>query len=90
MLEERRTLLVKISSEQKRKGWAKMSSSHEERAEGMEEHINRLKELLFSLKKPVITFKNKVTIIHAIKNALYGVKRVSTFRITGLIFHHPY
>lgn len=47
VLEERRNLLNKMSEEERSKGWIKSSGNKEKRAEELERHISRLKELLF-------------------------------------------
>ncbi|MDB5191104.1 MAG: hypothetical protein JWQ96_667 [Segetibacter sp.] len=51
MMEERKSLLKKISGDQSAKGFARMSDSHKERAADLEKHIDKLKELLFSAQK---------------------------------------
>jgi len=48
MMEERRSLLAKMSEEEKSKGWKQSAESKEERAKELEEHIERLKQLLFA------------------------------------------
>lgn len=48
ILEERRNLLNKMSEEEQSKGWVKSSGNKQKRAEELETHISRLKEVLFS------------------------------------------
>ena len=47
ILEERRNLLNKMAEEEGSKGWVKSSGSKQKRADELETHINRLKEILF-------------------------------------------
>jgi two-component system chemotaxis response regulator CheB len=49
MMEERRNLLKKMSVEEKGKGWLKSATHKQERAIELEEHINRLKQILFEV-----------------------------------------
>jgi len=51
MLEERRNLLQKMSREESSKGWLKMAAQKKARAHELENHINRLKTLLFETKE---------------------------------------
>lgn len=48
VLEERRNLLNKMAEEERGKGWVKSSGNKEKRAEELEKHISRLKEVLFT------------------------------------------
>jgi hypothetical protein len=48
MMEERRHLLTSLADKEKEQGRAALSRGHYDRAEEMQRHINRLKELLFS------------------------------------------
>lgn len=48
ILEERRNLLYRMGEEERSKGWVKSSGNKEKRAEELEIHIKRLKEVLFS------------------------------------------
>lgn len=48
ILEERRNLLNKMSEEEQSKGWVKSSGNKQKRAEELETHISRLKEVLFN------------------------------------------
>jgi len=47
ILEERRNLLNKMAEEERSKGWVKSSGNKQRRAEELETHIKRLKEILF-------------------------------------------
>jgi two-component system chemotaxis response regulator CheB len=47
MMEERRSLLKKMADEERSKGWIQNAQHKAERALDLEEHINRLKQLLF-------------------------------------------
>lgn len=49
MMEERRNLLRKMSDEERGKGWARSADYKLERAVDLEEHINRLKQILFEV-----------------------------------------
>jgi two-component system chemotaxis response regulator CheB len=49
MMEERKNLLKKISKEEKQKNMHVLANMHTERANELEEHINKLKELLFNM-----------------------------------------
>jgi two-component system chemotaxis response regulator CheB len=49
MMEERKSLLKKISKEEKQKNMHVLANMHTERANELEEHINKLKELLFNM-----------------------------------------
>lgn len=51
IMEERRALLMKISSEETNKGLIKTSQSQKQDAYNIEAHIEELKELLFAIKK---------------------------------------
>jgi two-component system chemotaxis response regulator CheB len=51
MMEERRTLLIRISQNEASKGLTRLGLSHKQRAADLEEHIEKLKELLYSAKK---------------------------------------
>ncbi|WP_165958040.1 chemotaxis protein CheB [Segetibacter sp. 3557_3] len=48
MMEERRNLLMSISSRESTNGFPQLSNTHKEKAEELEQHIVRLKELLFA------------------------------------------
>lgn len=48
ILEERRSLLLKMADEEESKGWVRSAGSKRERASELEVHINRIKELLFA------------------------------------------
>jgi two-component system, chemotaxis family, protein-glutamate methylesterase/glutaminase len=50
MLEERKSLLKRISEEEVKKGLAKLSEEHKQRAEDLERHIDTLKKVLFDTK----------------------------------------
>jgi two-component system, chemotaxis family, protein-glutamate methylesterase/glutaminase len=50
MMEERRQLLEKMSREETQKGWKLSADSKHERARALDEHINRLKGILFETK----------------------------------------
>lgn len=47
VLEERRNLLTRMAEEEDGKGWVKSSGNKWKRADELETHINRLKEILF-------------------------------------------
>jgi two-component system chemotaxis response regulator CheB len=47
MMEERRSLLIRIADEESRRGLSRLSKSHHERAADLKNHIDRLKDLLF-------------------------------------------
>jgi two-component system chemotaxis response regulator CheB len=47
ILEERRSLLLKMSEEEASKGWTRSAASKQERAGELETHIGRVKEMLF-------------------------------------------
>lgn len=49
MMEERRNLLKKMSTEEQSKGWVKSAASKLQRALELEEHIDRLKKILFEV-----------------------------------------
>jgi two-component system chemotaxis response regulator CheB len=49
MMEERRNLLRKMSDEERGKGWQRSADLKQERAVDLEEHINRLKQILFEV-----------------------------------------
>jgi two-component system chemotaxis response regulator CheB len=51
MMEERKTLLDKMSKEESRKGWKLSADNKEERARDMQVHIERLKQILFEEKR---------------------------------------
>jgi two-component system chemotaxis response regulator CheB len=51
MMEERRNLLNSISEKETGKGLQRLGMSHKQRAEEIEVHIQKLKELLFQAKK---------------------------------------
>lgn len=51
MIEERWMLLLKISEEENNKGLKRLADSHKKRANELEEHIQKLKELLFAAQK---------------------------------------
>lgn len=51
MMEERRNLLKSISEKETSKGLQRLGLTHEQRAEEIEVHIKKLKELLFSAQK---------------------------------------
>ena len=48
IMEERRSLLNKMAEEERSKGWVKSSGNKQKRADELETHIRRLKELLFN------------------------------------------
>jgi two-component system chemotaxis response regulator CheB len=48
MMEERRTLLLKLHKKDLERGYASIAAQHLKRAEEMEVHINNLKEILFT------------------------------------------
>lgn len=48
ILEERRSLLLKMAAEEERKGWARSANFKRERAGELEVHISRVRELLFA------------------------------------------
>ena len=50
MMEERRSLLTRISTDESKKGLLRMGAIYQKRASDLEEHIGKLKELLFSAK----------------------------------------
>lgn len=50
MMEERKHLLKKMSEEEERKGWVRSAGHRKERAEELQSHIERLKQLLFDSK----------------------------------------
>lgn len=49
MMEERRNLLLKLENESIQKGFHRIAADHGERATDLEEHISKLKEMLFSV-----------------------------------------
>ncbi|HEX8278614.1 MAG TPA: hypothetical protein VF540_07955 [Segetibacter sp.] len=49
MMEERRNLLRKMSEEERGKGWLRSAEIKLERAVDLEQHIDRLKEILFQV-----------------------------------------
>lgn len=51
MIEERKQLLQKMAAEEDRKGWARGANGKKERAAELQQHISRLKEILFETKK---------------------------------------
>jgi two-component system chemotaxis response regulator CheB len=51
MMEERKTLLDKMSKEESRKGWKLSADNKEERARDIQVHIERLKQILFEEKR---------------------------------------
>jgi two-component system, chemotaxis family, protein-glutamate methylesterase/glutaminase len=51
MMEERRNLLDKMSTEEKGKGWHLSAENKEERSKDLQVHINRLKDILYATKK---------------------------------------
>ena len=48
IMEERRNLLNRMAEEEESKGWIKSSGNKQKRAEELEMHINRLKQMLFN------------------------------------------
>jgi DNA-binding TFAR19-related protein (PDSD5 family) len=50
-MEERRSLLMKLSEEDIKKGLNRIGLSHKQRAADLEEHIEKLKEVLYSAQK---------------------------------------
>lgn len=48
ILEERRSLLLKMSEEEEGKGWTRSAENKKERAGELEMHISRIKEILFA------------------------------------------
>jgi two-component system chemotaxis response regulator CheB len=51
MMEERRSLLMKLSEDDTGKGLSRLALSHKQRAMDLEKHIQKLKEVLFLTKK---------------------------------------
>lgn len=51
MIEERKQLLQKMANEEEQKGWMRSAIGKKERAAELQEHISRLKEILFEAKK---------------------------------------
>jgi hypothetical protein len=51
MMEERRSLLARISEDESKKGLSRIAESNKRRAADLEKHIETLKEILFSSKK---------------------------------------
>ena len=51
MMEERQTLLTKISDDENRRGLTRMGNIHLERASELEAHIEKLKELVYATRK---------------------------------------
>src|SRR5204862_7287250 len=51
MMEERKLLLEKIARENSERGLQKLGSQYESRANDLEEHIGKLKELLFAVNR---------------------------------------
>ncbi|MDB5250103.1 MAG: hypothetical protein JWQ40_4497 [Segetibacter sp.] len=51
MMEERRSLLMKLSEDDTGKGLSRLALSHRQRAMDLEKHIQKLKEVLFLTKK---------------------------------------
>lgn len=51
MMEERRTLMNRISEDETKKGLLRMASIYKQRATDLEQHIGKLKDLLFQVKK---------------------------------------
>lgn len=51
MMEERRSLLGRISAEESKKGLTRIAQIYKERATILQEHIQKLKDLLFAVKK---------------------------------------
>jgi two-component system chemotaxis response regulator CheB len=51
MMEERRVLLTRVSERDANKGLSKLGLLHQQRAADLERHIEKLKELLFDVKK---------------------------------------
>jgi two-component system, chemotaxis family, protein-glutamate methylesterase/glutaminase len=49
MMEERRNLLKKLETDIRHKGFQRIASDHSERAKELEEHIDKLKEMLFTV-----------------------------------------
>jgi two-component system, chemotaxis family, protein-glutamate methylesterase/glutaminase len=49
ILEERRNLLLKIAEEEKTKGWVRSASGKTTRAEELNIHINRIRDILFNV-----------------------------------------
>jgi len=49
MMEERRTLLLKLHKKDKSRGYESIAGQHLKRAQEMENHINNLKKILFSV-----------------------------------------
>jgi two-component system chemotaxis response regulator CheB len=47
MMEDRKNLLAKLGSDSRKRGANTIASSHDEKREELQEHINRLKEILF-------------------------------------------
>lgn len=47
MMEERRNLLTKLAEDNVKKGFARLSADHRQRADELETHIERIKEILF-------------------------------------------
>lgn len=48
MMEERRSLLLKMADEEKRKGWQRSAQQKQDRIKDLQTHIERLKQVLFN------------------------------------------
>jgi two-component system chemotaxis response regulator CheB len=53
MMEERRSLLLKMATEETRKGWVRSALQKQERIRELEVHINRIKQILFNEQKTI-------------------------------------
>lgn len=51
MMEERRNMLQKLEDDTRRKGFSRIASDHQARVKEMQEHIDKLKKLLFDVQK---------------------------------------
>lgn len=51
IMEERRTLLKKMEGDNRKKGLTKISSGYHEKGEGLQAHIDNMKEVLFATQK---------------------------------------
>lgn len=51
MMEERRSLLARISEDETNKGWTRIGLANKQRVADLEKHIEKLKEILFAAKK---------------------------------------
>lgn len=49
MMEERRNMLLKLETDTRQKGLNRIASDHQDRAKELEDHISKLKEILFTV-----------------------------------------